>query len=138
MTESQPVSLADLLRKLLSLPLVRFGVVGASNAAVGFGTFWSALHVMRAAFAQAMAYAVGTAWSYYWNRRWTFESSGAVAGEATRFVSLQAGFLLFSSGCMGFFVDRHHLPAGPTWLAVMFVVTVLNFVLSRYWAFRKD
>ena len=137
MTASSPPSLAQLLRTLSDVKVVRFGVVGVSNAVISFAAFWSAHHLMPAMGAQCVSYAVGMIWSYYWNRRWTFESQGQVASEAGRFFTLQIGFMLLSSGLLGLLVDRMHWPSGPTWLGVMVLITVLNFLASRFWAFKK-
>ena len=129
-------SLHALVRRLSEVSLVRFGVVGVSNTAIGFGAFWSAHRVLRASAAQGIAYTLGTLWSYYWNRRWTFQSVGNVASEAGRFFSLQIGFMLLSSALLGLLVDHQHLPPWPCWLGVSALVTVLNFVASRFWAFK--
>jgi len=129
-------SFSALVRRLSEVSLVRFGIVGVSNTAIGFGAFWSLHRAMGAAAAQGIAYTFGTLWSYYWNRRWTFQSQGKVAGEAGRFFSLQIGFMLLSSALLGLLVDRGHLPSLPCWIAVSALVTVLNFVASRYWAFK--
>ncbi|HEY1533240.1 MAG TPA: GtrA family protein [Polyangiaceae bacterium] len=128
--------LIALARRLSEISVIRFGVVGVSNTAIGGGVYWSLHHVMPAAAAQGIAYTLGTLWSYYWNRRWTFQSQGKVAGEASRFFSLQIGFMLLSSALLGLLVDRAHLPSGPCWLAVSAAITLLNFVASRYWAFK--
>jgi putative flippase GtrA len=130
-------SLSALLRRLSDVSLVRFGVVGVSNTAIGFGAFWGLHRVTRAAAAQGIAYTLGTLWSYYWNRRWTFQSQGKVAGEASRFFSLQIGFMLLSSLLLGLLVDHARLPPWPCWLGVSALITVLNFVASRYWAFKS-
>jgi len=137
-TPSTPPSpgLPALLRRLSDISLVRFGVVGVTNTAIGFGAFWSFHRVLRAAAAQGIAYTLGTLWSYYWNRRWTFQSRGKVASEASRFFTLQIGFMLLSSALLGLLVDHAHLPSWPCWLAVSAFITVLNFVASRYWAFK--
>jgi putative flippase GtrA len=134
-------SLGDLIRNPWRLAWVRFGVVGASNAVLSLGVFWLCLHSLprwsfRASAAQALAYAAGTVWSYYANRRWTFASQAGVASEALRFVALQVSLGLLSSAAVGWAVDRHHFPAGPSWVVVMIGITVLNFVVSKYWAFR--
>ena len=134
--DPQSSGLSALVRRLSDVSLVRFGVVGVSNTAIGFGAFWTAHRVLRAAVAQGIAYTLGTLWSYYWNRRWTFQSQGKVASEAGRFFSLQIGFMLLSSALLGLLVDREHLPPWPCWLAVSVLITVLNFVASRYWAFK--
>jgi putative flippase GtrA len=138
MNSASNSGLSQLVRRLSEVSVVRFGIVGASNTALGFTVFWLAHRVVPAAVAQGLAYALGTAWSYYWNRRWTFQSRDRVASEAGRFLSLQLGFLLLSSSLLGLLVDHAHLPAGPSWLAVAVLITVLNFVASRYWAFRKS
>jgi putative flippase GtrA len=137
MAASSPSSLSALVRALSEVSVVRFGVVGVSNTALGFGVFWSAHHLMPAMGAQCLSYAVGMLWSYYWNRRWTFQSQGRVASEAMRFFTSQIGFMLLSSGLLGLFVDRMHFPSGPTWLMTMVLITVLNFLVSRFWSFKK-
>jgi len=136
MTLPSDSPLIALARRLSEVSVIRFGVVGVSNTVLGFGVFWSLHHVVPAAAAQGVAYTLGTLWSYYWNRRWTFQSQGKVASEASRFFSLQIGFMLLSSALLGLLVDRAHLPSGACWLAVAVVITVLNFAASRYWAFK--
>jgi putative flippase GtrA len=131
-----PERAARLARTLSEVSVVRFGLVGFSNAALSFAVFWFAHRALAAAPAQLISYAVGMLWSYYWNRRWTFQSRGRVASEASRFFSLQLGFMLLSASLLGLLVDRAHLPSGPTWLAVAVFITVLNFIASRYWAFK--
>ena len=137
MPASSPSSVAQLVRALSEVKVVRFGVVGVSNAALSFGVFWSAHQLMPASGAQCLAYAVGMLWSYYWNRRWTFQSQGGVASEASRFFTLQIGFMLLSSFLLGLLVDRMHWPSAASWLGVMVLVTVLNFLASRFWAFKS-
>jgi putative flippase GtrA len=132
-TDSPVIAFA---RRLSEVSVIRFGVVGVSNTVIGGGVFWSLHRVMPAAAAQGIAYTLGTLWSYYWNRRWTFQSQGKVASEASRFFGLQIGFMLLSSALLGLLVDRAHLPSGACWLLVVAIITVLNFVASRYWAFK--
>jgi putative flippase GtrA len=131
-------SLSALVRRLSDVSLVRFGVVGVSNTVISFVAFWSAHRVLGAAASQGIAYTLGTLWSYYWNRRWTFQSQGKVASEASRFFSLQIGFMLLSSLLLGLLVDHARLPSGPCWLGVSALITALNFVASRYWAFKTE
>ena len=131
MAEPTQRDFAALFRRFSEVRVLRFGVVGASNAVIGFTVFRVALH----AFA-AFAYAIGTLWSYYWNRRWTFQSQGDVTGEAARFFGLQIGFMVLSATLLGLLVDRLRFAAGLSWFAVAVLTTLLNFVLSRYWAFK--
>lgn len=136
MAEPTPRDFAALFRRFAEVRVLRFGVVGASNAVIGFTVFRVALHAFAAFYSQAFAYAIGTLWSYYWNRRWTFQSQGNVTGEAARFFGLQIGFMVLSATLLGLLVDRLRFAAGLSWFAVAVLTTLLNFVLSRYWAFK--
>ncbi len=138
MVETSSAGMPALVRRLTEIAVVRFLIVGTSNTALGYAIFWTAHHAMPAFGAQCVAYAISMLWSYYWNRRWTFQSQGNVASEASRFFTSQIAFMLLSSSLLGLLVDRWHLPAGPSWLAVMALVTVSNFVVSRYWSFKRS
>ncbi|HYP75886.1 MAG TPA: GtrA family protein [Polyangiaceae bacterium] len=129
-------SIAVLVRRLSDVSLVRFGIVGVSNTAIGFTSFWILHRPLGAGTATGIGYVFGTLWSYHWNRRWTFQSQGKVASEATRFFALQGTFMALSWLLMHLLVERQHLPAFACWLSVSVFVTVLNFVASRYWAFK--
>ena len=129
-------SLSKLIRKLSEVSVIRFGVVGVSNTAISFGIFWSASHALRVWLSQSLSYGAGMIWSYFWNRKWTFKTEGDVASEAGRFFGLQIGFLLLSSALMKLLVETEHLQKLIAWFVVSAFVTVLNFVASRYWAFK--
>jgi putative flippase GtrA len=119
----------------------RFIVIGVSNAGIGFGVYWLGLHSpwrvrFQATLSQLVAYAIGIAWSFYWNRRWTFRSTAPAGKQALRFTLLQIGCAVSSATALGLLVDTLHYNASWCWLGVMSVITVANFGLSRYWAFR--
>jgi putative flippase GtrA len=126
-----------MIRTWSEVAVVRFLLVGVSNTAIGAGLFWFAHRTLPAAPSQVIAYSISTCWSYYWNRRWTFQSQGKLASEAIRFFSLQTGFMVLSATLLGLLVDHARLPAAPSWFAVVALITVLNFIAQRYWAFKK-
>jgi len=136
MPDSPSPSLTAFARRLSEVSVVRFGIVGVSNTLLGFTVFRGAHRVLPAAASQALSYLVGMLWSYYWNRRWTFKSQGNVASEATRFFSLQVGFLLLSAAMLGLLVDHLHQNPTVSWLGTSALCTALNFVASRFWAFK--
>jgi len=119
----------------------RFIIVGMSNAVIGFTLFRVCLATpwdvpFKAALSQLVTYAVGITWSFWLNRRWTFKSQGSVAPQALRFTLLQVSLALLSSLAIGLAVDYGGYPATASWLVVMAGITLLNFFLSRLWAFR--
>lgn len=120
---------------------VRFLLVGFSNFAISFLVFHSLLHLperLRPSIfvVQLLSYSVGTAWSYIWNRRYTFQSSGRPLGEASRFVLLQCSLALASAAIIDVAVVSVEIPPTVAWFLVMIGVTALNYFLSRRWAFR--
>jgi putative flippase GtrA len=56
------------------MQLVRFGAVGASGYAVNLISFAILVHALGVTYwvASPIAYLLGTANNFYWNRRWTF------------------------------------------------------------------
>lgn len=137
MADSSSPSITDLVRTLSEVRVVRFCVVGASNTALSYGIFRATNLLMPAAGSNCVSYAIAMLWSYYWNRRWTFESQGQVASEASRFFTTQIAFMLLSSAMLGYLVDRRHLPTTLCWLGTVAIITVLNFLVSRYWSFKR-
>lgn len=120
---------------------VRFLLVGFSNFAVSFFAFQSLLHLPERFrpsifIAQLLSYSAGTVWSYIWNRKYTFRSSGRPLGEASRFVILQCLLALVSAAIMGIMAKSLDLSPTIIWFLVMTGVTVANYFLSRHWAFR--
>jgi putative flippase GtrA len=126
--------------RLISRHLVRFVVVGLSNLVISYSTFWLSLRLLggfmlRATVSQMLAYAISTAWSYHWNRRWTFRSDAPAVKEATRFVILQVAFAIISTALIGTAVDWLRLPDTLVWVGVMGFITMCNYTLSKLWVF---
>ena len=114
----------------------RFCLVGLSNTALSFALFAVLLRSgLPASAAQSLAYAAGIAWSFAWNRRWVFGHRRAISSSLAPFVTLQLALLAASSGLIGLCVDILRLPPAASWLAIMAVVTVANFLLLRVWVF---
>ena len=121
--------------------LTRFLLVGITNFLVSYAVFVLALWslpamAVRPMIAQALSYGAGIGWSFLWNRRFTFQSTGPAAGQFRRFLALQVSLLLASALAIGALTDRAHMNAHIAWLAVMTLVTVINYLLSRHWVFR--
>ncbi len=134
--------MTTLASRLSGAPAVRFVLVGGSNVAIGFAIVWVGVRLpfesrFKAGIAQMAAYAVGSVWSFLWNRHWTFRSTDAKAAhQALRFAATQVGLAVTSSTALSFAVDRQHWPLAPCWFVVTAVMTATNFLLSRYWVFR--
>ena len=89
-----------------------------------------------AAFAQIVAYAAGFLNSFLWNRTWTFRVKSDARRRFFRFLILNLASLTLSALAMHVLVDRWHYPALPVWIAVMSLVTAVNFIGCKRWVFR--
>jgi putative flippase GtrA len=131
-----------LVCQVIDPTFARFALVGFSNFIVSYGVFRAALAAplafpMRTSAAQLMSYALATLWSLYWNRRFTFRSSGPLMKQARRFIILQVSLALTSAALIGLAVDHFGISPSVAWFAVMSVVTIVNFLLVKWWVFKE-
>ncbi|WP_417463132.1 GtrA family protein [Kordiimonas sp.] len=122
---------------------VRFLLVGCSNAALSYVVLVLVFPLLKTlpmggAISQAISYSTGIAWSFALNRRFTFAVSqeARAAPQMARFIATQLSLLLVSSGLIEFSLQQGW-SLTPSWLVVMALVTVANFLLSKYWVFRS-
>jgi putative flippase GtrA len=135
--------MSDLIRQLSSAmasssPL-RFVVVGVSNALLSYVVFQLCFAALGVAWiSQAIGYAAGIGWSFLWNSLWTFKTGSLSNRRFIRFIGTQVAFLVLSSVALGFAVDRMGWNSTTSWLAIMAVVTVANYVVSRSYVFAVN
>jgi putative flippase GtrA len=115
---------------------LRFAAVGASNTLLSWCAYALLYRIgLHYLLASALAFALGVANSYIWNRRWTFRSRGRPAPEALRFAVVQCVGLGVDVALLYALVDGvgiHHLIAQ----ALVFpAASLVTFGLSRKWAF---
>ena len=120
----------------------RFIAVGFTNFLVSFSVFWLCLTTpfsfpLKASLSQLLSYSCGIIWSFYWNRRVTFRTTGSVIKQASRFISLQISLGIISVILIGYMVDFLDGPPTLTWVVVMTAITIINYLLSKFWAFKK-
>lgn len=138
-----PLTSSPLLKALVRRygDLARFVLVGLSNTVLGYALFLSFLYLLgderkHAGLAQLFAYCGGTLWSFYWNRRWTFRSSGKMRSEGIRFIALQAALALASAGGIALLTAKLSISVHIIWILVTAVITVVNFLVSKYVVFH--
>jgi putative flippase GtrA len=122
--------------------LTRFVLVGISNTAISYGTFWIVSRLLpdvpwRYGLAQLASYPPGLAWSYVWNRQWSFGSSGAHRTQLWRFVASQVAFAVLSAVGVNLSVATTPFSPSACWAGVTGIVMVLNYLTMRHWVFRE-
>lgn len=121
--------------------LMRFLLVGVTNTIISYLVFLLAYHIFfvgNTLYSQPLSYSVGIVWSYFWNRKWTFQSSDGANREFMRFVAVQLFLLLLSTGMVHLVVDFWSVNASIGWILVMTLITALNFLLTKMIVFRSQ
>jgi putative flippase GtrA len=130
-----------LLSQFFNLQFLRFLMVGASNFVISFVTFRVCLSIFaQSSFSvpasQLVSYGVGILWSFFWNRRLTFASRGHLGHQAARFITLQVVLGVLSAVLIAMGVQQLGLNPSVAWFIVMSVITIANFLLTKWWAFK--
>ena len=119
---------------------IKFGVVGASGAVVSFVIFHLLLHFgldLKLAF--SIGFILGGVNNYWWNRRWTFESSGHMGKELAQFLTVSGIALVLGIIITGI-LDKHlspfHFRNSLIWLCGTVGGMGVNFFVNKYWTFR--
>lgn len=128
----------SLVRSAHSAP--RFAVVGVGNFFVSFAVFYLCYHYLPAggasgAVANVFAYVAGMINSFVWNRSWTFNAEGGVAGQALRFTVVNLVSLSLGTLVVHVFVDRMHYPELAVWIPLAVLIVIMNYLGCKYWAF---
>ncbi|ANF98297.1 GtrA family protein [Paenibacillus bovis] len=124
-----------LVSKLFASQAVRFAAVGVSNTAIDFIVFMLLHHLIGVAPAQVISYAAGTANSYFWNRRWTFEQGkGWNIGELLRFLLVNGIVAAITTIAISFMSAV--IPVWIAKVAVTLLGLIINFGFSKLWVFR--
>jgi len=144
--------------------LSKFLVVGVSNFVISFAVFyllynyWKLSGILYKLFGQAgkdlenlilqlgatsldatlaniFGYTAGIINSFIWNRLWTFQAKYDAAIQFGRFLALNLFCLVMSSASLFLFTDYLRWSYLPVWFFTITVVTIVNFIVSKYWVF---
>lgn len=113
------------------MEFARFAIVGVSNTALTWIIFLALAGLWRVdpVLANIIAWMISSAWSFGWNRRFTFRSTDAdVRGQAWRFVAVNIAAIGLSSLVIA--ALRHH----PLWVGQAFATAAtlgFNYVMCR-------
>jgi putative flippase GtrA len=122
---------------------VKFGIVGASGLLVNLALFTFLQHVTPLAEQKArfllnysISFLSGGVSNYFFNRIWTFRSSGHALKQGLQFITVS----LIALG-VGLIVSKLLVPSlGPghkTWLIATLSGILVNFFVNKYWTFKE-
>lgn len=91
-----------------------------------------------AALSNMMGFTAGMANSFLWNRLWTFGALENPHQQAGRFIATNLGCLSLSTASIFICTDLNQIPYNPVWIITMLFVTIINFIVSKYWVFTDN
>ena len=135
------------------LQLVKFGIVGVSNTAISYGIEMLCYYILfaniswsesiRVLATSVLAFAVSVTNSYYWNNRYVFgrKIKKTFWQHLTAYLKTVACYGV-TGLLMAPAIKLYATSLGiPFWLSSLgsLVITIpLNFILNKFWAFRKS
>lgn len=134
------------------LQFVRFGVVGASNTAVAYGIYLVTLLAIKSVgiwikydylIANVMSFLLSVAWSFFWNNKYVFtigdgEKRSIWKSLIKSYISYSFTSLFLSSILMVLWVQVLGISEFFAPFMNLFVNVPINFLISKFWAFKKE
>jgi putative flippase GtrA len=128
---------------------VKFGLIGVTNTLLSYGIYMLVSWLM-APLDFAYDYIVGSVlgfiisvlWSFYWNNKLVFtegsEKRNILKSLLKTYLSYAATGIVLSNILLYIFVDLMGVSKAIAPFLGLLITVPLNFVLNKYWAFRKE
>jgi putative flippase GtrA len=126
-----------------SLELIRYGICGALSTILDIGVFWFLANVLNLYYliANAIAWIVALVFSFLANKFYVFESKSfrkeIWLKEAAEFFGARGLACGIDMGGMYFLVSGLDINKNGAKLIITVVVIVMNYILSKFWIFKK-
>lgn len=133
------------------IQFVKFGIVGLSNTIISYVIYVGSLLVFENRkwlptidylIAQLIAFVLSVLWSFYWNNKYVFqknenEERSILYALLKTYVSYAFTGLFLSSILSALWVEIVHIPKLFAPLINLIVSVPLNFIMNKFWAFKK-
>ncbi|MGE0188273.1 MAG: GtrA family protein [Steroidobacteraceae bacterium] len=125
------------LNALFRSSLIRFGLTGVLNTAVGIGTIFALKWFFDWADTPAnfCGYALGVMVSYYVNSRWTFQYRAALHAKVLPYALVLSCAYLVNLGCVHFFIQILKVNSYLAQVTGVIPYSLLTYVLLRRYVF---
>ena len=134
------------------MQFVRFGIVGVSNTIISYVIYAGCLLLFRKfqifrgidyLIAQVIQFILSVLWSFYWNNKVVFtlktgEKRSVWKALIKTYVSYSFTGLFLNSILLVFWVRILHISEFAAPILNLLISVPLNFVINKFWAFRKN
>ena len=129
---------------------IKFGLVGVMNTLISYVTEMLGYYVILASMTSeqtkvvlvtAIAFVISTMNAYYWNNRYVFRGESSTFSQHLRAYLKTAACYALTGLLLAPAMKLWLVDAGvPFWIASLstLILTIpLNFIMNKFWAFRK-
>ena len=119
------------------IQFIKFGIVGISNTAVGFGVYY-ALYFCHVNYliANGVSWVISVFNAFYWNNKYVFQSGSGWWKTLFRTYISYGASLLVSTFLMYVLVEFLSVTPVQAPVLCLLITIPLNFILNKFWAFR--
>ena len=133
------------------MQFLKFGIVGVSNTLISYVLYSGSLLIFRRLkifpqsdylIAQVIAFILSVLWYFYWNNKFVFEKAdneerNIVHALIKTYISYAFTGLFLNSILSLLWVEVLGIPKIIAPIINLLVSVPLNFVMNKFWAFRK-
>jgi len=125
-------------KKKVLFQSIRFGLVGILNTIVGYGAYFILLNWFNYLIALVISHVVGVTHSFFWNKYWTFKSSGKVRSELAKFILVYTVSFAVNLLLLGALVGYYKINPRIAQAFVLSLTTCISFIGHRFWSFHYE
>jgi putative flippase GtrA len=118
--------------------LIKFAFVGVLNTLITVISYSILIYFgIHYFIANTIGYGFGTLNSYFFNKRWVFQSSDTSKEVFTKFVVVNIITLCISNLFLFIFVDKYGFEKYIVQIFVIPITMLFNFILNKVWTFKR-
>ncbi|AMC92883.1 hypothetical protein AOC36_02455 [Erysipelothrix larvae] len=136
-----------MIKRLLDLQIVKFGIVGVMNTALSWVVMFFLYNIMHVSdtISTLVAYILGSILSFILNRTYTFQSEASIGASAFKFtlnvaicyVGAYVIFKPFIKSMVALVSQSQHVIDNITMMLGSVVFTAINFIGQKYFTFKN-
>ncbi|MDR1754989.1 MAG: GtrA family protein [Eubacterium sp.] len=119
---------------------LKFGVVGVSNTLIHLGVYYLLLNFnVFYILANISGFLISVCNAYFWNSKFVFKNAQKKNIKSfIKSLSVYSFTFLLSNGLLYFYVEILYISEWVAPLINIVVITPINFLLNKFWAFCED
>ena len=128
---------------------IKFGLIGVTNTLLSYGIYMLVIWILTPynisfdyLIGSVLGFIISVLWSFFWNNKLVFtegsEKRNILKSLLKTYLSYATTGIVLSNILLFLFVDLMGISKAVAPFLGLLITVPLNFVLNKYWAFRKE